>query len=291
MHGIYKITNNLSQKSYIGQSKACGNRLDQHYSGHSNQLIDDIIQIEGKENFSFQLLKTVDNKEEMSYWEDYYIMKYNTYFPNGYNKRWNSNEKILNTIKIQLEQDLRKEISEKQNYQNYDYEDIKYIFNIKMFYIYVVLYFSATVDKDNNRILPNQSLYEKEVSKLLKTHISSQTVYKYLKVLREMGILQKTATITYIKDIHCIIQYINEADVELAKENVIFLWFIKEEIDRTKTNVFFPIHFNWVYSLNSLGSIRNSMQISNTKEHLEILQELGIIRTEKSVYKILINLY
>lgn len=86
MIGIYKITNKLNGKSYIGQSVHCGKRFDEHYKG--NQLIDEVIQIERIENFTFEILKEVSN-EELSYWEDYYIAKFNTMFPNGYNKRWN----------------------------------------------------------------------------------------------------------------------------------------------------------------------------------------------------------
>ena len=84
MIGIYKITNKLTQKSYIGQSIHCGKRLDEHSKG--SQLIDQIIQIEGIENFQFEILKTCESAD-LSYWEDYYIIKYNTMYPNGYNKK------------------------------------------------------------------------------------------------------------------------------------------------------------------------------------------------------------
>lgn len=90
MIGIYKITNKLDGKSYIGQSIHCGKRLDEHCKG--NQFIDEVIQLEGIENFTFEILKEV-NREELSEWEDFYIMKYNTMFPNGYNKRWNCPKK------------------------------------------------------------------------------------------------------------------------------------------------------------------------------------------------------
>lgn len=92
MIGIYKITNKLNNKSYIGQSIHCGKRLDEHCKG--NQLIDEIIQLEGIENFTFEIMKQVkeEEKKELSYWEDYYIIKYNTLFPNGYNKKWNCNK-------------------------------------------------------------------------------------------------------------------------------------------------------------------------------------------------------
>ena len=53
MVGIYKITNKLNNKAYIGQSVHCGKRLDEHYKG--NQLIDDVIRQDGIVNFTFVL--------------------------------------------------------------------------------------------------------------------------------------------------------------------------------------------------------------------------------------------
>lgn len=91
MIGIYKITNKLNGKSYIGQSIHCGKRLDEHCKG--NQFIDEIIQLDGVQNFTFEILREV-NKTELSFWEDYYIQMYNTIFPNGYNKRWNCSEDL-----------------------------------------------------------------------------------------------------------------------------------------------------------------------------------------------------
>lgn len=102
MEGIYKITNKLNGKSYIGQSIHCGKRLDEHCKG--NQLIDEIIQIEGIENFSFEILKQC-SKNEMSIWEDYYIIKYNTMFPSGYNKRWNCSEDLRKILKINKQEE------------------------------------------------------------------------------------------------------------------------------------------------------------------------------------------
>lgn len=106
MIGIYKITNKLNGKSYIGQSIHCGKRLDEHYKG--KQLIDEVIQIEGVENFNFEILKEVD-KKCLSYWEDYYIIKYNTMFPNGYNKKRNCNKEI----REEIQQKVKTEITNK----------------------------------------------------------------------------------------------------------------------------------------------------------------------------------
>lgn len=90
MIGIYKITNNKNGMSYIGQSVHCGKRFDEHYKG--DQLIDKVIQAEGIENFKLEILQQV-HQCDLSIWEDYYIMKYDTMYPNGYNKRWNCSEK------------------------------------------------------------------------------------------------------------------------------------------------------------------------------------------------------
>lgn len=105
MIGIYKITNKLNGKSYIEQSIHCGKRLDEHYKG--DQFIDEVIQLEGIQNFTFEILKEV-NKIELSFWEDYYIQMYNTIFPNGYNKKWNCSED-LRKMMFKTEIDSQKE--------------------------------------------------------------------------------------------------------------------------------------------------------------------------------------
>lgn len=95
MTGIYKITSKKTGKSYIGQSVHCGKRLDEHCKG--DQYIDKIIQTDGIENFTYDILRKA-NKSELSVWEDYYIMKYNTMYPNGYNKRWNCSKEFREEI-------------------------------------------------------------------------------------------------------------------------------------------------------------------------------------------------
>lgn len=90
MIGIYKYTNKTNGKCYIGQSIHCGKRFDEHYAG--GQYIDQVLREEGIDNFTYEIL-TECNKNELDYWEDYYIAKYNSMYPNGYNKRWNCSSK------------------------------------------------------------------------------------------------------------------------------------------------------------------------------------------------------
>lgn len=103
MIGIYKITNKITGKSYIGQSVHCGKRLDEHCKG--NQLIDEEIQLNGISNFTFEIIREC-NKNELSFWEDYYIIKYNSYFPHGYNKKWNCSVEVREIIQKSLQQTI-----------------------------------------------------------------------------------------------------------------------------------------------------------------------------------------
>lgn len=104
MTGIYKITNKINGKCYIGQSIHCDKRFKEHCCG-KKQFIDETIQLEGIENFSFELLEECE-QSELDKREDYYIQQYNTMFPNGYNKRWNINTKRYKSTEVKLQPTL-----------------------------------------------------------------------------------------------------------------------------------------------------------------------------------------
>ena len=61
----------------------------------------DLSNQEGIENFNFEILKEVE-KNELNYWEDYFIIKFGTMFPSGYNKRWNTNLETRKEIEKSL---------------------------------------------------------------------------------------------------------------------------------------------------------------------------------------------
>ena len=177
MTGIYKITNKLNDKSYIGQSVHCGKRLDEHYRG--SQFIDEIIQMEGINNFSFEILKEV-SREELSYWEDYYIIKYNTMFPNGYNKKWNCKKDIRNDIKKEIDLEILSVKAKKKPL----FSDLCTVYSVKIAHLYdYCIGLLYTYDKrleEMNIQLSDLSNYIEE---------SKEKTKNYLRILKNDGCL------------------------------------------------------------------------------------------------------
>lgn len=106
---IYKITNIINNKSYIGQTieKSLWHRygcVDNHKNiiknHHNEELKDDMIKY-GFDNFTFDEIDVALNQDELDDKEIFYINKYNSHI-NGYNKGigGGSNKKlyiVLNT--------------------------------------------------------------------------------------------------------------------------------------------------------------------------------------------------
>ena len=90
MIGIYKITNKVNNKSYIGQSISIQHRWYQHIHDsrpHKNSLIHKAIKKYGIDNFSFEVLEECPT-ELLNEREKYWINYYNTTDKNiGYNIR------------------------------------------------------------------------------------------------------------------------------------------------------------------------------------------------------------
>lgn len=87
MGEIYKITNNINGKSYIGKTKYKSvTRWKDHVNGyHPNSAIHQAIIKHGVTNFSFEVLEINVDNNSLNEWEMYYIQLFNSKSPHGYN--------------------------------------------------------------------------------------------------------------------------------------------------------------------------------------------------------------
>lgn len=82
---IYKATNKINGKMYIGQTaRTLDVRMAEH-ARHSNTPFDRAVQKYGMENFDVETIDTASSIDELNQKEIYWIKYYNTYGDNGYN--------------------------------------------------------------------------------------------------------------------------------------------------------------------------------------------------------------
>ena len=82
--GIYKITNKINGKCYIGQSTKIKNRIAVHRRACRNLVVSNAILKYGVENFEFEVLIYCETNM-LDYYEKLLIVKYSSTAPNGYN--------------------------------------------------------------------------------------------------------------------------------------------------------------------------------------------------------------
>lgn len=92
---IYCFTNNINGKKYIGQSiRSTNERYSNHKSSYKNKnsssydsILHKAFRKYGFENFNYKILVDIedDNIDMLNELEVYFIDKYNTVIPNGYN--------------------------------------------------------------------------------------------------------------------------------------------------------------------------------------------------------------
>lgn len=90
MYHIYKITNLVNNKMYIGQSaRGVAERFHRHICDAMNGKLDThfarAIRKYGPENFTVDVIDTVDNQEELNQQEQYWIRAYDS-IHHGYNE-------------------------------------------------------------------------------------------------------------------------------------------------------------------------------------------------------------
>ena len=84
---IYKITNTVNGKAYIGQTRhdAVKTRIRDHLNGYGSQLVKQAVEKYGREAFTFEILHDGISPEFLDTLEQEAIQKFNTLAPHGYN--------------------------------------------------------------------------------------------------------------------------------------------------------------------------------------------------------------
>lgn len=287
MIGIYKIQNKLNGKIYIGQSIHCGKRLDEHCKGKS-QFIDQMIEFDGIENYTFEILKQV-SVPELCYWEDYYIIKYNTMYPNGYNKKWNCNEEIRFEIQEKIDKEKQREEELKEQTEEAvdeikafrdDVLWVEHFFDYKLFSLYCFL-LKNSVDYGDKRIVcapyyrKNTFCYtaiEKDIK------ISNGTVKKYIEILQDNKLIVGDTIVELI----AISEYFDYKDFDSQKlfSNMI-LWYITKENKFKKNYYFYKQDFQIIIKRQAGNDKKMGMKTyEKISEILEFLNDRKCIRME-----------
>lgn len=108
MIGIYKFTNKLTGESYIGQSSNISRRYKEHKSSSGEDTyFHRMLKHYGFWNFDFEVLEEC-NQEELDDKEVYYISKFKTKYPNGYNKDSGGKQPDKHTMRLASKKDVDK---------------------------------------------------------------------------------------------------------------------------------------------------------------------------------------
>lgn len=108
---IYLIRNKVNGKIYIGQTvESISKRFTRHCSecNLDGMVITKAIFKYGKENFTIEKIHECSSMEELNMMEEFYIKKYDTLSPNGYNiKSGGNNSRMHKSTKMKISRALR----------------------------------------------------------------------------------------------------------------------------------------------------------------------------------------
>jgi group I intron endonuclease len=132
---IYKITNQVNGKIYIGQTiKSIKRRFNQHCNSKKS-AISGAIQKYGKENFTIEEIDGANSQSELNYKEWLLVYKFNSLSPNGYNLREGGGGKgKASEVSKKRMKSAQKKINEKRGYKNHP--KAKKVVNVKTGAIY-----------------------------------------------------------------------------------------------------------------------------------------------------------
>lgn len=111
---IYKAQNKINNKIYIGKTNNLRKRIREHtrYDVHNGLLFHKAIEHYGAENFEWTIIDSTTTNEEANFLESYYIKKFNSFKPNGYNMTFggdgNSNQSAKRIVCLSLNGDYIK---------------------------------------------------------------------------------------------------------------------------------------------------------------------------------------
>jgi group I intron endonuclease len=114
MYSIYKITNKVNNRLYIGYSKRPAARWYDHklYAANNRKgVLYDAMRKHGVENFVFEIIyQSLDMNHTKNIMEDFFITEYNSRTPNGYNNAPGGQGGALN-IGFKHSENTKKKIS------------------------------------------------------------------------------------------------------------------------------------------------------------------------------------
>lgn len=83
---IYKITNLINNKCYVGQTiRELNIRVDEHTKKIRCRALNSAIKKYGFNNFKVEILETIEKLDDLNTREQFWIKELNTLSPNGYN--------------------------------------------------------------------------------------------------------------------------------------------------------------------------------------------------------------
>ena len=183
---IYKITNNINGKIYIGQTKNVKKRFKEHINAETNSAIHNAIKKYGKENFTFEIIEgPIKNYNER---EIYWIEFYNSY-RNGYNLTIGGNQpptimgeksyfaKFSDDLILQLQLDLIN--------TNLSYAELSDKYHIRVEYITKINIGSKRFNnnfnyplRNNGNCIKKEDTVAKVTNALLNTTLSVEQISK-----------------------------------------------------------------------------------------------------------------